>query len=70
MKVEIIQDLEQQSGVYNTSQDIVKNYLVQTCYFCKNEMTLEEGSIISENKWYHKDCFNALNQNSKILGDM
>src|SRR5579864_5952888 len=40
------------------SQNMVKNYLIETCFFCKNEMVLTEGAIICGDKWYHKNCFN------------
>jgi hypothetical protein len=45
------------------------NYLLQTCEHCKKELRLSEGDIIFDNKWYHKDCFNDMNKDSKISGD-
>ncbi|GEM_PF-5289136 len=44
---------------------LTKNYLLQTCAYCKKEMKLVEGDIICGNKWYHKDCFSFIqNQDS------
>jgi len=38
----------------------VRNYLVQNCAVCKQEMELVAGSIIFGNKWYHKDCYDTI----------
>jgi len=37
-----------------------KNYLVQNCAVCKQEMQLGAGSITFEGKWYHKDCYDSI----------
>ena len=34
-----------------------KNYLIQNCAVCKQEMQLVAGSVTLAGKWYHKDCY-------------
>lgn len=34
-----------------------RNFLVQTCSLCGEEMELVEGTTIYGNKWYHADCW-------------
>ena len=34
-----------------------KNYLIETCEYCKKIMILVEGSVIYGDKWYHQECW-------------
>lgn len=47
----------------NTSKQFVvqtRNFLVQTCSLCNEEMELVEGTTIYGNKWYHADCWDLV----------
>ena len=40
----------------------------QTCSVCNEKMEVEEGDTICGNKWYHKDCWNLMNEvDQKII---
>ena len=43
--------------VDNTKLNKDKNYLIQNCAVCKQEMQLDTGSVTLAGKWYHKDCY-------------
>lgn len=36
-----------------------RNYLIQNCAVCHQEMQLGAGSITFEGKWYHRDCYDS-----------
>ena len=40
----------------------VRNYLLQTCSLCRNEMLLEMGDIIYGEKWYHSSCWELVEE--------
>lgn len=46
----------------NKSQFVVqtRNFLVQICSLCNEEMELVAGATIYGNKWYHADCWNLV----------
>lgn len=37
-----------------------RNFLVQICSFCNEEMELVEGATIYGDKWYHGECWNVI----------
>jgi len=37
-----------------------RNYLVQNCEVCHQEMQLVAGSVTFGGKWYHKDCYDSI----------
>lgn len=61
MITEVIRS-ENFSSNNNKSQFVVqtRNFLVQTCSLCNEEMELVEGTTIYGNKWYHANCWNLV----------
>ncbi len=45
------------SATYTPHPPEEKNYLCVMCEYCKNEMILDEHSVILGSKWYHVECF-------------
>ena len=41
---------------------MTRNFLVQKCSFCNNDMELVEGSTIYGHKWYHEDCWKSMSK--------
>ena len=39
----------------------------QTCSACNEKMEIEEGDTICGNKWYHKDCWNLMNEGDQKI---
>ncbi|TLX66323.1 MAG: hypothetical protein E6L00_01720 [Thaumarchaeota archaeon] len=37
-----------------------KNYLIENCAVCHQELKLVAGAIIFGDKWYHKDCYDSI----------
>jgi hypothetical protein len=45
------------SHVKHESNKIGRNFLLEKCILCAQEMILTEGSVILGSGWYHKECF-------------
>jgi len=37
-----------------------RNYLVENCAVCKQEMQLVAGSVTFGGKWYHRNCYDSI----------
>lgn len=45
------------SHAKHESNKIERNFLLEKCILCAQEMILIEGSVILGSDWYHKECF-------------
>lgn len=43
------------------------SFFVPRCSACKNEMEFLEGDVIFGDKWYHRSCWNEVNEMVKLL---
>ncbi|GEM_PF-6681369 len=44
----------------DTKLNKARNYLVENCAACKQEMQLVAGSVTFGGKWYHRDCYDSI----------
>ena len=51
----------------HTSWLQTKNFLVQTCSHCNEEMHVGEGDIIFGGKWFHNSCWQKIGTNFNDL---
>lgn len=38
-------------------QKKITNYLIQTCSHCHHKMSIREGTVLFDGKWYHGNCW-------------
>jgi len=60
MGISVVENKIKVEPADNTKLNKDKNYLVENCAVCKQEMQLGAGSITFEGKWYHKDCYDSI----------
>ena len=44
----------------NTKLNKDRNYLIENCAVCKQEMELMAGSVTFGGKWYHRSCYDSI----------
>jgi hypothetical protein len=37
-----------------------RNFLVQTCDYCKSSISLDVGDVVQGDRWYHDSCLRAM----------
>lgn len=54
------------SDIQHESNKMERNFLLEKCTLCSNEMFLTEGSVIFGSDWYHKECFTKIEKKLNI----